>query len=227
MNNANIGTCNAATRRTTAWLVPSRMTALLKSAVLFVAMMPIVAPAARASTFVVPDLDQLVSMSSAVVRGTVISATCRRADNNRIVTDYTIMVEEVATGKLDDDSATMTFTMPGGTIGDVGEMVTGVPVFRTGDQVVLFVKGHMGPARDSISPNRYMVTGMAVGALRVETTIDGTRIVRGLAARAFGRRAEHRSGNMVVSTVTDDTNEAAPLDAFMDAVREIGKGAAR
>jgi len=74
MKNANIGTCNAATRRTTAWLVPSRMTALLKSAVLFVAMMPIVAPAARASTFVVPDLDQLVSMSSACV-GTFIHKT--------------------------------------------------------------------------------------------------------------------------------------------------------
>ncbi len=182
---------------------------------------------AEASTFVVPDLDRLVAMSSAVVRGTVISTTCRQADNGRIVTDYTVTVQEVATGKLDDASTTMMFTMPGGTVGDVGEMVTGLPAFQTGDQVILFVKSSLPPSDYGSAPKHYLVTGMAVGALRVEMAIDGTQIVRGLAARAFARLPEHRSKGLTVSPATDDANDTAPLDAFLNAVRDAGKGVAR
>lgn len=182
---------------------------------------------AGASTFVVPDLDRLVAMSSAVVRGTVISTTCRRADNGRIVTDYTVAVQEVATGKLDDGSTTMMFTMPGGTVGDVGETVTGLPVFQTGDQVILFVKNPAPQSHDGVVPGHYLVTGMAVGALRVETAIDGTPIVRGLAARAFNRVPGPRSKGIAVSPAPGDANDTAPLDAFLNAVRDAGKGVAR
>ena len=92
---------------------------------------------AGASTFVVPGLDVLVAMSSAVVRGEVVDTSSRRADNGRIVTDYTVRVDEVAAGQA---GSTVQFTLPGGTIGDDGEVVTGMPTFQAGDQVVLFLK---------------------------------------------------------------------------------------
>ncbi len=182
---------------------------------------------AGASTFVVPGLDVLVAMSSAVVRGEVVDASSRRADNERIVTDYTVRVDEVAAGQA---GSTVQFTLPGGTIGDDGEVVTGMPTFQTGDQVVLFLKTPDVTGTTGMAPSRFMVTGMAVGALRVEMALDGTPMVRGLAAGAFNRGLNPRLGasdgsDRSTAGVTD--NNQAPLKEFLEAVRSAGRGVAR
>lgn len=184
-------------------------------------------PRADASTFVVPELDELVAMSAAVVQGVVVSREYRVDEGGRIVTDYQVTPTTTVVGQLDPaPGATLIFTFPGGTDGDETELVTGVPVFTPGDEVVLFLKqtvvrqGQVAP-----QPGFMLVTGMAVGALKIERDPAGDAAprVRGLAARAFNRDRERKTA--IESKPTPDT---APLTDFLDAIRQMKtKGDAR
>lgn len=143
--------------------------------------------AADASTFSVPSMAELTDLSSAVIRGLVTSSNCRRlAGSGRIVTDYQVEVIEVIADSADDRTGgTVRITFPGGTVGNDGEVVTGVPVYQTGDEVVLFLKrpgaGSATGATTAATADRsfFLVTGMAVGAFRIDRTVADKPVVRG------------------------------------------------
>lgn len=182
-------------------------------------------PRADASTFIVPGLDELVAMSAAVVEGVVVSREYRVDESGRIVTDYQVAPTTTLVGQLDPAAeATLTFTFPGGTDGDETELVTGVPTFVPGDELVLFLKAPVAKSGQvAPKPGFVVVTGMAVGALKIERGTDAAPTVRGLAARAFNRERDRKAG--IESKPVPDT---APLSDFLNAVRQMKtKGDAR
>jgi hypothetical protein len=135
--------------------------------------------AADASTFSVPSMAELTDLSSAVIRGRVTSSDCRRlTGSGRIVTDYQVEVIEIIADYTDDRTdRTVRITFPGGTVGNDGEVVTGVPVYQTGDEVVLFLKR---PGTGATADRSFFhVTGMAVGAFRIDRTVADRPIVHG------------------------------------------------
>lgn len=77
-------------------------------------------------------------------------------DHTRISTSIVITVRETWKG---EQSTELIVTQEGGVVGDVGQLVHGTVVFKTGDDVVLFLEEH-GP--------RFILTGMVQGVFRVD-----------------------------------------------------------
>ena len=92
---------------------------------------------AFAVTYVVPDDRGLVSLSRAIVSGSVTATHVRRGPTGRIETVTTVAVDEWIKGA--HAARTIDVVLPGGDLGDVRMSVPGVPSFAAGERVVLFL----------------------------------------------------------------------------------------
>ena len=148
----------------------------------------------HAATALRLDLPALVAAADLVVRGTVSSASCRMADDGRIVTDSVVHIDETLNGNPDDDAVVVSTL--GGEVGNRGQHVSGSPVLRAGDEVVLFLQ------RSVPATSRTSVVGLAQGAFHV---------VRSQARPFLVRRLDG-----MVLTGTD----AVPIPEDLDVLRE-------
>lgn len=117
---------------------------------------------AEAATFAkLADLPALCAASEAVVRGTVIGvkAEWTRGD---LVTRYDVIVDEALRGTAPE---VVQVRLPGGRLDDREQRFSGVPLWTTGDQVVLFLPSADRPGGISLQ-----------GVL----TVEDERIVDGL-----------------------------------------------
>jgi hypothetical protein len=140
------------------------------------------APPARASVVMALSFDELAAQANRVVLGNVESVQARwSADGERIETVVELAVElELSNAS---GGATVRIVQPGGTIGDVGLRVSGMPEFKQGERVLVFLE-ILGPDTDEVTMHR--VLGLAQGKLNVLPRIGGgfdvlQRIPMGLA----------------------------------------------
>lgn len=115
------------------------------------------------------SLDALVRTADLVVVGTVVSRASRhdappRAD--RIVTDVVVRVDRTVRG---EPAAEVLVTTPGGEVDGMGQIVTGAPVLRPGEEVVLFLH----PARATAVGPRRAVVGLSQGLFVVHRDRPG------------------------------------------------------
>ncbi|BDG01879.1 hypothetical protein [Anaeromyxobacter oryzae] len=116
------------------------------------------APAA-AALFKATTVEEAARTSDAVVRGTVLRKTSRFAPgSDRIVTDVDIAVTSTWKGAA---GKTVTVTVPGGVVGDLGQYVDAAPTFEVGEDVVVFLARR---------PGAWGVNGLALG----KWTVAGT-----------------------------------------------------
>lgn len=111
------------------------------------------------------SLDELVGRADHVVLATATGARALRDSRDRIVTDYTLRVDEAMKGGATIGSA-LTMRSLGGAIGDLGMRIEGEPRLEIGRQYVLFL------------------TRSASGALRPVGMSQGVLPVREVAGRA-------------------------------------------
>ncbi len=121
----------------------------------------IVAVAGPASSTVLErvTLEEMVRLADLVVTGTVVSRTSRydvppRAD--RIVTDVVVRVDRTLRG---EGGREVVVTVPGGEVDGHGQVVTGAPVLRPGEEVVLFLY----PTRATLVGPRRAIVGLSQG----------------------------------------------------------------
>lgn len=120
----------------------------------------LLASSALATTLIAMDVPALTRTSDLVVRGTVVRVESRwTADGRRIMTDNEILVGEVLKGS--HAGKTIVAMQPGGTVGDVGQVVHGVATFALGDEVVVFLERR---------GDRATVVGFAQGRFFVDRT---------------------------------------------------------
>ncbi len=81
------------------------------------------------------SLDDMIAKSTAIVRGTV-TGTGRRSPGHDIYTHYRIQVSERFKGTA---QKLVEIAVPGGTVGELHQTVSGSPVLRQGDQFVFFL----------------------------------------------------------------------------------------
>lgn len=124
---------------------------------------------ATAATVVRLDLPELVSEADLVLLATVESTEAFRA-GNRIMTRVTLRPGTVIKGAAEGE---VTVVVAGGSIGGIGQRVSGAARFVEGEDVVAFLTAP-GPT------GRRAVVGMAQGKLRVVPGLDGVRLVRDL-----------------------------------------------
>lgn len=105
------------------------------------------------------SLDEMSRTADLVVVGTVLSRTSRydappRA--HRIVTDVVVHVDDSVRGEA---AGEVIVTTPGGEVDGMGQIVTGAPVLRPGEEVVLFLH----PARLTPVGPRRAIVGLSQG----------------------------------------------------------------
>ncbi|RKH20000.1 hypothetical protein D7Y13_30410 [Corallococcus praedator] len=113
---------------------------------------------AGATTMLRADLPQMAQASDAVVQGVVRRVQSRwSGDNRRIVTDVEIEVTESLKGT---PAGTVLVTQPGGRVGDIGQVVSGLATFSEGEEVVVFLEKKGASA--------FQLAGMAQGKYQVQ-----------------------------------------------------------
>ncbi len=142
---------------------------------------------ANAATFATMDLDALADAASRVVHGVVVDTRTHFAGNGvpRILTDVTVEVAEdfasPAVRAGNDTTRLVSFSTLGGVIGDRAQYVPGLPTYRLGDEVVLFLGAPVDespvdallPGQDLHAIERRPVVGLALGTFFVQRPIDG------------------------------------------------------
>lgn len=123
---------------------------------------------AHATIAVKLELADLVEQSDVIAVGTVAKAESRWTDDQRlIVTDVTIDVGDGLLGCSDGES--VTFTVMGGTVGDISQTVAGEAIFRSGEKAVVFLgqrpSGHLGVI--GLSQGKYHVEAIPGDDLEV------------------------------------------------------------
>ncbi|MBZ5527686.1 MAG: hypothetical protein LAN71_07290 [Acidobacteriia bacterium] len=122
---------------------------------LFLAGLLLIGIAANATTFLRLDFAELARASSAIARLRCLSAESR-LENGQIWTDSRFAVLETVKGNL---SPILTVRTPGGSAAGITAHVDGVPRFRPGEEVFLFLIAQPGEP--------WKILGWAQGTFRI------------------------------------------------------------
>ncbi len=131
------------------------------------AAMVLFSASARATTTQYRTLDALAREADVVVLGRVLSVTSRwvgEGSQKSIATEVKLGVDEAMKGKAQKE---IKFGIPGGVVGEIGQVVHGVPSFQVGESVVVFLH------RPFTGSDHLTLHGMEQGKYTVETTSDG------------------------------------------------------
>ena len=122
---------------------------------------------ARATTTTYLTLDTLARGADVVAVGRVLSVTSRwvgEGSQKSIATEVKLRVDETMKGKAQNE---IKFGIQGGVVGDIGQVVHGVPSFEVGEAVVVFLH-HPFAGSEVLT-----LHGLEQGKYTVETTSDG------------------------------------------------------
>jgi hypothetical protein len=153
-----------------------------------------------ATTVLKMDLQALVSASDSIVQGRVESVEARW-ESNLAFTYTSVTVDEGLKGA---PRRAVLIRQPGGKIGALRVQVAGMPQFRTGDQVIVFLKARADGTFDVVGLNqgKYDIDqNTAVAHISGLTLLNGT------------------TGRMEEAGFVDK----APLDVFKAKIRELVK----
>lgn len=152
---------------------------------------------------------ELTEESSSVLLGTCTQMESYWVDgNSKIFTRIKIRGQQYLKGDL---GAETEITIPGGQIGNTIYEVTDMPVFRQGEEVLLFVWQH--------PTGKQLVMGGAQGKLSVEMDkATGKKIVRGAPIQL-----ESAAGLRKAASEQPQTAKKIFLDDFMNEVRSYVK----
>lgn len=130
--------------------------------VVAVSMWSVGAPTASAAVMKRATIEELTRASDLVVRGRVAGKEVRSSpDGSRI---FTLVKVEVADTLKGGATKIVEVQVPGGELGDIGQMVHGAPRFADGEEVVVFLQT-IGPQREDLPLAR--VASLAQGKFEV------------------------------------------------------------
>jgi len=171
--------------------------------VAFAALALVLAQAASATTVQKFTLQELTKKAASIVVGTVVDGTSSwDASKKEIYTYYTISVSQPVKGSKNGE--TITIRQLGGTVGNIASIVPGMPSFKKGEEVVLFLtqKDAAGyPWVMGLQQGKYSVVEQD-GLKMVRNDLSGTGLLT-----PNGRHAE--------PTVAPDQQ----LGAFLDGIK--------
>ncbi len=127
------------------------------------------------------SIEQMVGRADCVVQGTVLSASANwTPDHRRILTQVRVRVDEPLAGTPEKE---ITIVIPGGTVGELAQMVVGGPTFSVGEQTVVFLRRR--------SPAVYGVLELSHGKFTLQENM-ALRATGGLARQASQAALEDR-----------------------------------
>src|ERR1700741_2938106 len=124
------------------------------------------AAAASATTFIVPEDDELIAKSTVIAIGTVEGSYVQETEGT-IETVYEIRLEQSLKAQLRVEEL-LSVVSPGGVIGDRGLHVEAAAHFHQGERVLLFLTRHRG---------RWTTTDLTLGKFRFVTSTTGEELL--------------------------------------------------
>lgn len=168
-------------------------------------------PALSATVLIPSDFREIVSGSQIIVHGRVSDVRAEWIDGRRRI--ESVVTLDASSFYRGTSSRSVTFRVPGGQIGRYKSVTVGAPEFRTGDEVVLFLRAQ--------GPSVPQVFGLNQGVFRVKVDErTGQRLVTQPIVMAKGTAPER-----VVRGARD--RQPLPLDQFAAQVRSVLQGGAR
>ena len=167
------------------------------------------APVLRATVLVPAEFREIVTGSQIIVYGRIGEVRPEwSADRRRIDTVVTV---EAASYLKGGPGPTVTFRVPGGTIGRYKNVMVGAPEFQTGEEAVLFLNAQ--------GPSVAHIFGLSQGLFRVRVDArTGRRLVIAPVLLAGGDAARK-------VTRGDTARRPLPLETFAATVRAAMAGA--
>ncbi|MDI7269469.1 MAG: hypothetical protein QME96_15890 [Myxococcota bacterium] len=124
---------------------------------------------AGATVVLALDFDRMAAEADRAVVGTVVSVHARwSADGERIETVVDLEIEQDMSGV--SGPPVLRIVQPGGTIGDVGLVVFGLPAFHEGERALLFLRAG---GVDGFGEAHHSVFGMAQGKFAILPRLGG------------------------------------------------------
>ena len=167
---------------------------------------------APATVVLETSVEDMTRVSTLVVHGEVLSvgSYTREGTRMQIVTEVALRVIEVLKGEHEE--ASLVFTLPGGRVGDYTMRIPGMPRFRAGEEVVLFLER---------TSDGFAISGMQQGRFLVMTEpVSGMKV----ALRSFGAGlalAHRDETGRLVMTPGHGVTDHRPLHELRGEVREV------
>ena len=172
-------------------------------AVAFASLAFAITQVAFATTVQKLSLVELTKKSESIVRASVEDAVSSwDAGHKEIYTFYTLKVLQPVKGNK--DATMITLRELGGTVGNIASIVPGMPSFKKGEEVVLFLT-------QKDAAGYPWVMGLQQGKYTVTTAADGTKMVR----NDLADTELVKNGQKVEAVVAPDM----PLNAFIDGIK--------
>lgn len=163
------------------------------------------APTLSATVLLPSAFNEIASGSQIIVHGRVSDVRSAWSDDRRRIESFVTL--DASSFYRGTPAATVTFRVPGGQMGRYKSVTVGAPEFRTGEEVVLFLK--------SIGPSVPQVFGLNQGVFRVRVDErTGQRLVTPPMLTA------PRAGAGALSRGTRD-RRPLPLEQFAAQVRAV------
>lgn len=163
-----------------------------------------VTQAAFATTVQKLSLQELTKRSDSIVMARVDDAVASwDAGHKEIYTYITLSILQPVKG--DKGATTITLRQLGGTVGNIASVVPGMPSFKKGEEVVVFLT-------QKDTAGYPWVMGLEQGKYTVSTAKNGVKMVRNDLA---GTELLSTNGKHVESTTAPDM----PLNAFIDGLK--------
>ena len=164
---------------------------ILRFLALAAVFLPASVPSAHATTMRHLDTRSLSAGSSEIVVATVEATRARwSADHKKIFTDVDLKIAESLKGGAADR---LTLTQLGGELDGIRYSVQGGPLFRTGEEAVVFVwrDAHGAAQVNGMAQGKFDIQRDAKGIATVQRTVPGFAVkdVKNLAAVQDGRPA--------------------------------------
>ncbi len=131
----------------------------------------------------------------------------KNPENGIIFTNYKFKVEDSVKNKYTEE---IFIRLPGGKLGDISMNVTGVPLFKDNEEVVLFIEKEN-------SDGYPILAGFYSGIYRVKTDSDGNKIVE-----------SPITGLSIINPISKQSNTSGEvtIEEFMySLLKQINKGA--
>ena len=170
----------------------------------------------RATVLVPVELPELTADATVVVRGTVVATEARWLEGRRgIETIVTLAASDYLKGNL---GRSPTFRVPGGQMGPYRSIMVGAPVFREGDDVVLFLS-----AGGAAVPH---IIGFNQGVYRVRADDRGRPVVESPGEREAWQQPARAGRTASRAAVTRAVRVHEPVSSFLARVRALVAGGA-
>ncbi len=179
------------------WTAPFTLIAML-----------LVAPAANATLVLDLDLPTLTEEATHVIHADVIASHSRSVEG-RFITEVKLRVRDhIKRSQRLPQGDAITIETPGGTVGELTQMVPGTPVLRPGDEVLLFLWQREEETRPRI-------LGLAQGAWQVTRSEKGAEARRD--RRGIGR--VHPTTRAILEHPDDDPLDHIELNMLKSRIR--------